>query len=116
MNFALILFLATVISGAVALADKLYFAKGRAADAREPWWIEYPKSFFPVLLIVFLLRSFLAEPFKIPSSSMRPDARGRRFHPRQQVRVRHSGCRSSSRRSSRSPTRSAATSSCSATR
>ena len=39
---------------------------------REPWWIEYPKSFFPVLLIVFLLRSFVAEPFKIPSSSMRP--------------------------------------------
>ena len=38
----------------------------------EPWWIEYPKSFFPVLLIVFLLRSFVAEPFKIPSSSMRP--------------------------------------------
>ena len=38
----------------------------------EPWWIEYPKSFFPVLLIVFLLRSFIAEPFRIPSSSMRP--------------------------------------------
>ena len=46
--------------------------EARAADAREPWWIEYPKSFFPVLLIVFLLRSFVAEPFKIPSSSMRP--------------------------------------------
>ena len=39
---------------------------------REPSWIEYSKAFFPVLLIVFLLRSFLAEPFKIPSSSMRP--------------------------------------------
>ncbi len=72
MNFALILFLATVLTGLAALADKLVFARGRAADAPEPWWIEYPKSFFPVLLIVFLLRSFVAEPFKIPSSSMRP--------------------------------------------
>ena len=72
MNFPLILFLATVLTGLIALADRLVLAKGRAADAREPWWVEYPKSFFPVLLIVFLLRSFVAEPFKIPSSSMRP--------------------------------------------
>jgi len=42
------------------------------AALREPSWVEYSKAFFPVLLIVFLLRSFLAEPFKIPSSSMRP--------------------------------------------
>src|SRR4029077_2608739 len=72
MNFALILFVATLATGVVALADKVYFSRHRAPDAREPWWIEYPKSFFPVLLIVFLLRSFVAEPFKIPSSSMRP--------------------------------------------
>ncbi|HEX6691830.1 MAG TPA: signal peptidase I, partial [Burkholderiales bacterium] len=36
------------------------------------WWVEYSISFFPVILIVFLLRSFLVEPFKIPSSSMVP--------------------------------------------
>ena len=40
----------------------------RRATRREPWWVEYSKSFFPVILVVFLLRSFLAEPFKIPSS------------------------------------------------
>ena len=38
----------------------------------EPWWTEYSRSFFPVILIVFLLRSFLVEPFKIPSGSMLP--------------------------------------------
>src|SRR5438477_11258713 len=72
MNFALILFVATLLTGIVALADRLVFARQRDRGAPEPWWIEYPKSFFPERLIVFLLRSFVAEPFKIPSSSMRP--------------------------------------------
>ena len=72
MNFALILFLLTLLTGAVALLDRLVLARRRKTGVSEPWWIEYPKSFFPVLLIVFLLRSFVAEPFKIPSSSMRP--------------------------------------------
>ena len=99
MNFALILFLLTVVTGAAWLLDKLVLEgrrreRARAAVAnlerqgagdnsvqrgnvesaalKEPSWVEYSKAFFPVLLIVFLLRSFLAEPFKIPSSSMRP--------------------------------------------
>jgi len=44
----------------------------RARLLKEPWWVEYSVSFFPVILVVFLLRSFLVEPFKIPSSSMVP--------------------------------------------
>jgi signal peptidase I len=72
MNFALILFVLLVFTGAFALADAVYFGKRRRKDDKEPWWIEYPKSFFPVILIVFVLRSFLVEPFKIPTGSMVP--------------------------------------------
>jgi len=39
---------------------------------RQPWWLEYSASFFPVILLVFMLRSFVVEPFKIPSGSMIP--------------------------------------------
>lgn len=39
---------------------------------REPTYVEYAKSFFPIILIVFVLRSFLVEPFRIPSGSMMP--------------------------------------------
>src|SRR5499433_1569072 len=72
MNFALILFVLLMFTGAFALADGVYFSKQRRKDDKEPWWIEYPKSFFPVILIVFLLRSFVVEPFRIPSGSMIP--------------------------------------------
>ena len=72
MNFALILFCLLLLSGAIWLADVFVFSKQRAADARDPWWVEYGASFFPVILLVFVLRSFIVEPFKIPSGSMIP--------------------------------------------
>jgi signal peptidase I len=72
LNFALFLLILLLVTGAVWLLDRFVLRKGRAKDARQPWWVEYSISFFPVILIVFLLRSFLVEPFKIPSSSMVP--------------------------------------------
>ena len=43
-----------------------------ADTMREPWWLDYTAGLFPVIAIVFLLRSFLFEPFRIPSGSMLP--------------------------------------------
>jgi signal peptidase I len=72
MNFALILFILVVATGLVWAFDHFHARKKRASDAPDPWWVEYGGSFFPVILAVFLLRSFLVEPFKIPSGSMIP--------------------------------------------
>ena len=105
-NFALLLFLATVVTGAYWLAERLVFLPRRQAaaaalvvqDAKrrseldklglaqdvsqvneasqkllmQPWWLDWTAGLFPVIVVVFVLRSFLFEPFKIPSGSMIP--------------------------------------------
>ena len=72
VNFALILFCLLLASGVIWVGDALILSKRRAPDAKDPWWVEYGASFFPVILLVFALRSFIVEPFKIPSGSMIP--------------------------------------------
>lgn len=105
-NFALLLFLATVVTGVYWLAERFYFlpqrhkaaaqleaqttkrneelgklgisqVDGDVKDAKakllaQPWWLDWTAGLFPVIIAVFVLRSFLFEPFKIPSGSMIP--------------------------------------------
>ena len=68
----------TLFTGLVWLLDKFVWAKRRAAreglldEAAEPVVVDYSKAFFPILAVVLILRSFVAEPFRIPSNSMMP--------------------------------------------
>jgi signal peptidase I len=81
-DFSFILVAATVLTGVIWGIDSWLFkpqrvaavtASGGAPDSvREPVIVEYARSFFPVILIVLLIRSFLFEPFRIPSDSMMP--------------------------------------------
>jgi len=72
MDFALIMFVLLLVTGGIWLLDRFALAAKRGSGVAEPWWVEYAKSFFPVILVVFFIRSFLIEPFKIPSGSMIP--------------------------------------------
>ena len=80
IDFSLVLLVLVVVTGLIWLLDILLFAKKRTAGQevteeqaiKEPMILEYSKFLFPVVLIVFLLRGFVAEPFRIPSGSMLP--------------------------------------------
>lgn len=82
-DFPTLLVIAVFASGAIWLLDAWIWAPKRAASgegvlggrispAKEPVLVEYARSFFPIFLIVLLIRSFLIEPFRIPSGSMLP--------------------------------------------
>ncbi|MFA5683709.1 MAG: signal peptidase I [Lysobacteraceae bacterium] len=87
-DYALILVALCALTGVIWLIDALFFARRRAAAAaelaarsggavaveapREPLIVEYARSFFPLILIVLVIRSFIVEPFRIPSNSMMP--------------------------------------------
>ena len=75
--FEIALVVLTLATGVTWLLDRLVFARRRAERAglleeKEPVVVDYARAFFPVLAVVLILRSFVAEPFRIPSSSMMP--------------------------------------------
>jgi signal peptidase I len=82
VDFSLMLVIVGAVSGVIWAADAAFFARHRrlaAASAgtpsdrvREPLAVEYARSFFPVIILVLVIRSFLFEPFRIPSDSMMP--------------------------------------------
>jgi signal peptidase I len=72
LNFAILLTILTLLTGVGWALDKWVFAPKRSPEAKPAWLLDFSRSFFPVILIVLLLRSFLVEPFRIPSGSMIP--------------------------------------------
>jgi len=81
LDFSLVLVIICVVTGVIWLADALLFRRRRealtqlkpeASVVTEPGTVDYARSFFPVALIVLLLRAFVFEPFRIPSDSMMP--------------------------------------------
>ena len=71
-DFAAVLLIAAVATGIIWLVDAKVFGRRRADGESEPIVVDMARAFFPVIVVVFLIRSFWVEPFKIPSGSMKP--------------------------------------------
>ncbi|AOE50399.1 signal peptidase I [Kangiella sediminilitoris] len=81
-DFGFYLGVAALITGVVTLLDKIWWQKKRAeagkiqldekGEEKFPPFIDICRSFFPIIFVVLVLRSFLYEPYRIPSGSMNP--------------------------------------------
>lgn len=72
MSFPAIMVTLVFVTGIIWLIDTFFWAPQRVKKQKEPLVVEYARSFFPIILIVLVIRSFIAEPFRIPSASMLP--------------------------------------------
>ncbi len=74
-DFPLILTALTLFSGIIVLVDVIYMAitrRPKEPKGKKPVIIDYARAFFPVLLIVLLIRSFIIQPYRVPTSSLAP--------------------------------------------
>ncbi|AGY92208.1 hypothetical protein SPICUR_06200 [Spiribacter curvatus] len=71
LDFEQLLVLLTLVSGGVWVFDR-FRRRRRSPDAAVSWWVDLGRSLFPVILAVLVIRSFIIEPFRIPSGSMLP--------------------------------------------
>lgn len=78
LSFPAILILVTLFCGVVTLMDTLFNRKkntttdGTSAPAKKPVIIDYARAFFPVLLVVLLIRTFVVQPYRVPTGSLKP--------------------------------------------
>jgi signal peptidase I len=72
VSFPAIMVTLVFVTGIIWLIDIFFWAPQRVKKQKEPVVVEYARSFFPIILIVLVIRSFIAEPFRIPSASMLP--------------------------------------------
>jgi signal peptidase I len=71
-DFAAVLLMAAVLTGLIWLYDAKFARPRRSSGTAEPIVVDMARAFFPVIIVVFMIRSFWVEPFKIPSGSMKP--------------------------------------------
>ncbi len=72
MDFPAIMVTLVLVTGMIWWIDTLFWEPQRTKSQKEPVVVEYARSFFPIILLVLVVRSFIIEPFRIPTVSMLP--------------------------------------------